>query len=296
MKNVIYTYYNILIDEINRDKSNYFFYYNGDLFLFYLVENNLETVDTIYNFCLDKNIDCYEIIYNKDKSLFTNVDGKNYSLLKIKGILKYEVKFDDFKYYPINYQVNNWGKLWSDRLDYYEVQIRELGFNYQTVLNSYGLYSGLASNAIFYYNLSLKKFDDEIIVGIVHNRMKYPMYLIDYNNPLNFIIDYNIRDIAEYIKAYVISNGYDEKNIIILLERLNLNKLMFNLLYSRLLYPTFYFDVFDKIILEDGVDNDILFVIDKTDDYLSMLRLIYNRFNTKYDMFNINWINKNVEI
>ena len=47
MKNVIYTYYNILIDEINRDKSNYFFYYNGDLFLFYLVENNLETVDTI---------------------------------------------------------------------------------------------------------------------------------------------------------------------------------------------------------------------------------------------------------
>lgn len=296
MKNVIYTFYNIMIDEINRDKNNYFFYYNSDFYLFYLVENNLDIVKDVYSFYRNNNIECYEIINNKDNSLFTIVDGKNYSLLKIKGILKYEVKFEDMKFYPIDKQPNNWGKLWGDRLDYYEIQLRELGFNYQTVLNSYGLFSGLAENAILYYNMSIKNFSGEdIVVGIVHNRMKYPCYLIDYNNPLNFVIDYNIRDIAEYIKSYVMNKDFDLDNILFLLDKLNVNKLMFNLLYSRLMYPTFYFDVFDKIILEDGFDNDVVPVLDRVDEYFDMLRSIYFRFKDKYQMFNILWLNKNVE-
>ena len=143
----------------------------------------------------------------------------------------------------------------------------------------------------------MKKFNnDESVVGIVHNRMYYPCYLIDYNNPLNFVIDYNIRDIAEYIKSYVMSEEYDLNNILILLDKLNINNLMFNLLYSRLLYPTFYFDVFDKIILEDGVDNDVVHVLDRVDEYFDMLRCIFDKFKDKYQMFNILWLNKNVEI
>ena len=295
MKNVIYTYYNILLDEIKRDGNNYYFYYNGDLYLFYLVENNTELVKKIYSYIIQNNIECYEIINNKDNDLFTMLDNKIYSLLKLKGILKYEVKIDEFKFFAVKENPNDWGKLWSSRLDYYEVQIREHGFDYQTVLNSYGLFSGLANNAILYYNLSLKKFSDEIIIGIVHNRMKYPMYLIDYNNPLNFIIDYNIRDVAEYIKAYYMTDEYDENNVIMLLDRLELNNLMFNLLYSRLLYPTFYFDIFDKIILEDGKDNDVICVINKLDKYLDLLNHIYIRYKDKYNMFYINWLNKKVE-
>jgi len=295
MKNVIYTYYNILLDEINKDNSNYYFYYNGELYLFYLVENDINLIKKIYNYIKNYSIESYEIIFNKDKELFTKVDNKIYSLLKIKGILKYVVKFDEFKHYPVNENGNNWGKLWSDRLDYYEIQIRELGFNYQTVLNSYGLFSGLASNAILYYNMSLKNFNNEPTISIVHNRMYYPMYQIYYNNPLNFVIDYSIRDIAEYIKAYVMSDDYEETNILLLLDRLQINNLMFNLLYSRLLYPTFYFDVFDKIILEDGVDNDVIFIVENVDKYINMLKTIYYKYRDKYNMFNVNWINKNVE-
>jgi len=295
MKNVIYTYYNILLDEINKDNNNYYFYYNGQMYLFYMVENDVVLIKKIYDYIRSNFIECFEIIKNKDNEIFTNVDNRKYSLLKIKGILKYEVKFDEFKHYPVNEVGNDWGKLWGDRLDYYELQIRELGFNYQTVLNSYGLFSGLANNAIFYYNMSLKKYKDDVIVSIVHNRMYYPMYLIDYNNPLNFVIDYSIRDIAEYIKAYVMSYDYEQRNIILLLDKLELNNLMFNLLYSRLLYPTFYFDVFDKIILEDGVDNDVIPIIENIDKYLDMLKIIYYKYKDKYNMFNVNWINKNVE-
>ena len=297
MKNVIYTYYNILLDEINKDSNNYFFYFNNDLYIFYLVLNDINVVELIYNFIKENNIESFEIVLNKDGKLFCDVDNKKYSLLKIKGILKYEIKFEEFKFYPIDKEPYNWGELWSERLDYYEIQLRELGYNYQTVLNSFGMFSGLAENAILYFNMSKRMFNDNEVVGIVHNRMNYPCYLIDYNNPLNLVIDYNIRDIAEYIKAYLLSNEYELNNVLLLLERLNVNNLMFNLLYSRLMYPTFYFDIFDKIILEDGKDNDIVDILNMVDKYLDMLNKVYLKFKDRYNMLNVEWLNKikNVE-
>ncbi len=294
MKNVIYTFYNILLDEINKDKKNYYFYYNNNFYVFYLVENDINLVNEIYDFLLKNHIETHEIIFNKDNNLFTKVENKNYALLKVKGIHKYEIKFEEFKFFPMKKDAINWGLIWGERLDYYEIQLRELGYNYQAVLNSFGFFSGMAENAILYYNLIIEKFNDEKVIAIVHNRMKYPCYQIDYNNPLNFVIDYNVRDISEYIKSYIISDEFDINNILILLDKLNLNKLMFNLLYSRLLYPTFYFDIFDKIILEDGEDNDIVFAVNKIDNYLFTLKEIYKKFYLKYDMFNIEWLNKKV--
>lgn len=293
MKNVLYTFYNIIINELNKDNKNYYFYFNNELYLFYLVENDINTIEYVYSFFKNNNLECYEIILNKDNKLITEIQEGKYVLLKIKGITKYEFKFDDFKYYIVDKEPLNWNLLWSNRLDYYSLQIRELGYNYQTVLNSYGFFEGLAENAILYYNLSLKKYNEEKIVAIVHNRMKYPCYAIDYNNPVHFVVDYYIRDICEYIKSYIISEEFILENVIKLLERLNTNKLMFNILYSRLLYPTFYFDEFDKIILENGVDKDIIPIISKTTIYLDTLRNIYMHFKDKYEMINIEWLNKN---
>lgn len=292
MKNVIYTYYNILINEINKDNNNYFFYYNDELYLFYEVLNNISDVESIYDYVLFNKIDCYKIILNKDNKVVSEFDNKRYSLLKINGILKYEIKIDEFKYYPISKKPYDWGELWSKRLDYYEIQLRELGINYQTVLNSFGMFSGLAENAILYFNMTKETIKEEEVIGIVHNRIKYPCFLIDYNNPLNYVIDYSVRDIAEYIKSYMFSKDYDLNNVFVILDNLNLNNLMFNLLYSRLLYPTFYFDIYDKIILEDGIDSDIVVAVVVIDKYLNMLNQIYLRYKNKYNMFNIEWLNK----
>ena len=293
MKNVIYNYYNILIDELNKSDNNYFFYFNDELFFFYLVLNDVKLVENIYKYIIENNIESFIILPNKDGNLFSEIDNKKYALLKVKGILKYEVKFDEFKYYPVNGEGINWGTLWGERLDYYEVQIRELGIKYQTVLNSFGMFCGLAENAILYFNMTMEKFGDlEKEIGIVHNRIKYPCYLIDYYNPLSYVIDYSVRDISEYIKSYVLSDDFDTNNVVTLINRMNLNDLMFNLLYARLLYPTFYFDVFDKIILEDAKDSDIVFVLNKLDNYLEMLQSVYNNFNNKYNVFRIEWLNK----
>ena len=294
MKNVIYTFYNILLDSINKDNNNYYFYYNYDLYIFYLVENDLNIVKEIYDYLISHNIETYEIILNKDNNLFTTVDNKNYALIKIKGIYKYEIKFEELKFIPIDKEPHDWGNLWSEKLDYYEIQLRELGYNYQTVLNSYGFFEGLAENAILYYNLSINKFKEDKQIGIVHNRMNYPCLEIDYKNPINLVIDYSVRDISEYIKSYILSDSFDIENVLALLERLNTNTLMFNILYSRLLYPSFYFDTLDKILLDNGKDNEIVPILNRTDEYINTLKEIYLMFNKKYNMFNIEWLNKKV--
>ena len=61
-----------------------------------MVENDVNIVDKIYKYLLDNNIVTYKIISNKNEELFTDVDGKKYTLLLANGILKYEVKFDEF--------------------------------------------------------------------------------------------------------------------------------------------------------------------------------------------------------
>lgn len=296
MKNVIYNFYNIIIDELNKENNNYYFYYKNELYLLYQSDNEEKVIEFIYTYLKKNNIESYEIIKNKDNNLITKENNIKYILLKLKGILKYEYKFEEFKYYELNLEPQKWGELWSNRLDYYNIQIRELGYNYKTILNTFGFFEGLAENAILYYNLTLKKYNEKKSVGIVHNRMNYPCYAIDYNNPSNFIIDYSVRDISEYIKFYIINENYDYNNVILLLEKLNINSLMFNLLYSRILYPTFYFDIFDKIILENGIDKDIIPIINKTNDYLFTLKEIYNHFKDKYNMIEIEWLNKKVEI
>ena len=95
MKNVIYNYYDILVDELNKSDNNYFFYFNNELFLFYLVLNDISVVENIYKYVIENNIESFNIVLNKEGNLFADVDKKKYVLLKIKGILKYEVKFDE---------------------------------------------------------------------------------------------------------------------------------------------------------------------------------------------------------
>ena len=295
MKNAIYNFYNIKVDEIGTIGNNYYFYIGDDFFIFYLVENDLEVVKKTYEYFIINNLYCHRIIENKDRSLFSNIENKNYALLKVKGILNYEIKFEEFKFYKIDGKPHDWGELWGERLDYYEIQLRELGYNYQTLLNSFGFYAGITENAILYYNLTLDKFKEDYVVSIQHNRMNFPCYEINYYNPLNFVIDYNVRDIAEYIKSYIISDAFNIDDIIDLINKINFNKLTFNLFYSRLLYPTFYFDIFDKIILNNGNENDVIIILDKLDEYLFTLKQIYLNFNEKYEMFNIEWLTKNVE-
>lgn len=65
---------------------------------------------------------------------------------------------------------------------------------------------------------------------------------------MNVIIDYKERDIGEFLKYLFWHRSDRYENLDKIIETIiNSNKNM-NLIYSRMLYPSFYFDVYDNVI------------------------------------------------
>ena len=64
------------------------------------------------------------------------------------------------------------------------------------------------------------------------------------------------------------------------------------LLYSRLLFPSYYFDVYDSVMNKDLSDEALLDITDKIDEYEDFLLEIYNYLNKFLHIPEIEWINK----
>ncbi len=77
-------------------------------------------------------------------------------------------------------------------------------------------YIGLTENAISYLKYSNLKNNH---IGIQHIRVKYNDNLTNFYNPINLIIDYKVRDIAEYFKSLFFDSKIDIKNIINIIKK-----------------------------------------------------------------------------
>ena len=116
-------------------------------------------------------------------------------------------------------------------------------------------------------------------------------------DPFNIIFDHKARDISEYIKfSFFINNinVYDELDEYF--HHNNYSKYGIQVLYSRILYPNFYFNIIDKIITNNTDENKINQIIDKIDDYQKFLYNIYIYLSKYYDIPLPLWIKKNKDI
>src|SRR5699024_9169729 len=136
---------------------------------------------------------------------------------------------------------NNWENLWMQKVDYFEYQIRELGLDKQVIKNSFSYYIGLAENAISYVHNVKLKYPSQGTIVLSHRRIFYPNYKLNYLNPLSFIFDLEVRDIAEYLKAMFFSEDDESEVLEELKSFLKIKRLTiyeYNMLYARLLYPS----------------------------------------------------------
>ena len=122
---------------------------------------------------------------------------------------------------------------------------------------------------------------------LVHNRITNELF--DFKNPLNIIIDYRIRDIAEYIKYNFFYNNLEVFDQII--NKFNLNKEEYKLLFARLLLITQYYDIYEKIIDEKKEEKEIEFIILKLNNYEKYLKKIYLYLKRYIDIDNIELFN-----
>ena len=188
----------------------------------------------------------------------------------------------------------SWAKLWSDKIDYFEYQISELGQGKDLILNSFSYYIGLGENAISYVTNTLNKYKPTNLdkICLSHRRIKFPNYKLNYFNPLSFIFDYEIRDIAEFIKSAFFSNEDALNYLKQALKTTNFSIFSLSLLYARLLYPTYYFDLYEQIMNNEENEEKLIPLIEKIDNYEKFLQEAYLEINKYAPIDRIEWLLK----
>src|SRR5574344_1904451 len=294
MKNAIKYFYNLNVDSIRQTQKDYFLVIDKSLFILYYA-NDINMDQILAIIAQYKEFD--SIIKTVDNKYSINNHGDVYILTKVKSISK-KIELNDlltFTYPVRNNQVRSlsltqkWCSLWENRVDYVEYQISQMNKKINIISESAPYYIGMTETAIqILKNNTI--FENSYYVS--HARVKFDDNLIQLFNPINLIIDAKVRDMAEYLKDMFFSSDNNNDFCKLSLEYISMlardDKILF---FARLLYPSYYYDSYDRNII-DGNDNSILNVIKKRLSYEKNIRLIYNFLKNINVIDNIEWLNQ----
>ena len=305
MEQFLKYFYDIYIDNLYKKDNKYYFYKDNSLFCIVKNYRLPEELKDILEICyeMQSRFPVSQIVFNKFGQISSDYDNNNYILLKINTSMSSDITINDI--IKINNSLflnkdkkelyrNNWAKLWESKVDYFEYQIKELGRNKKIILNSFSYYIGLAENAISIANICELYNKDNMNEKIVlsHRRIKYPCMEYEFYNPLEYIFDIQVRDVSEYLKSMFF---YTDRNRTIrelknYLLSTRLSNYEANMLYARLLYPTYYFDIYEKVIEDLKEESELLDIINKVDEYELFLKEAYFELSKMYKIEQINWI------
>ncbi len=296
MENIIEYYYNIKINTLKSKDNNYILKVkNNTLVLKEIYSTN--DINIIYKLSTDLNINT--IIPNKENSLFTIINNKLYSLILIKRISILTLpNISNLSNININIipelERNNWEILWSNRTDFLEEFISQNRGKYPLIRESSDYFIGLSENAISYLvNTKREVQKDDYLDRKVVSHIKLSNSLYD---PFNIIFDHKARDIAEYIKySFFINNTSIYRELDEYFKHNNYSKYGIQVLYSRILYPNYYFNTIDKIITNTLEENKLNTIINRIDEYENYLYNIYLYLSKYYDIPLPLWLKKNKE-
>lgn len=299
MNNYIDYYYNLYPNTIEKVGRNYRFFLNNEKYYIIMYERNLEEMDTLVKLnkeMIERGSLVHEIVLTKDGKAVFLCDNNSYALLRVYINENIPIKIEDI-FYMLDYNDTikpnniigrmNWANLWSSKVDYFEYHIGHLIKKYPYIYKTIDYYLGLAENAISYVK-DIKM--PASLISICHRRIGVTSTLFDLYNPFNLVIDYKVRDIAEYIKSVFfygenscVEGVVNSENMIvdkcnIILERI-FKKYIFDnealkLLFARLLFPSYYFDLYENVIDNSLNENVISCIIKKSSAYEEFLKII----------------------
>ena len=183
MKNIIEFYYNVKIKELHNKNDIFFFSIENKEFILKPYNNNLNIINDIYklNNFLKNKVPIDIIILNKYNNSITNINNIPYILLlkhKNKKISLSDISYISNINIPLikTLERSNWEILWSNKVDYYELQIEENKKKYPLIRESFDYFIGLAENAISYLVNTKKE-----SINIYYFCLKYHFYSIFYS-------------------------------------------------------------------------------------------------------------------
>ena len=293
MKNFILYYYNLEITDYISQDTYYYIETKTDIYYFCKVRKSEEELTKIYEELSNTNY--HLLIKSKYNRYLVEYNKESYCLLKVRCLLNDTINFQEIKNNrPLIRERNtvDWSLIWQEKIDYLEEQANSFLVGKNSLIHSFIYFVGLGENAISYLNYNNFKSHN---LSVCHYRVYYPNKPVNYYNSLNTLIDYDIRDYAEYIKEVFYQNkDYDCLNLVreILLDK-RYTRDDFGLFYARMLYPSYFFDCFSKYILEDKLkEEELMAILERVDDYETFLKDTYYEIKKVYDIPEITWLLK----
>lgn len=296
MNNFLEYFYNIKVNKIIFNKNYYSFIYQGYIYKLYVVNENINI-----NFLVNLNKRLLEstlvsqIVINKENNYISYYNNNRYLLIKIFVNLNKKISLSELCYFDdllYTKDINiNWGILWSKKVDYLENLINENGKKYPLIVDSFNYFVGMTENAISYYNNIL--IPKNYSYYISHKNINFNDSVEAIYNPLNIIFDYKARDIAEYIKnSFFVDSSNIFNELDLLLNKKYLTLIDIKLVVARILYPSFYFNLYENILIDNQDEKILVNIINKLNDYEIYLASIINYFARYYDIEEIAWLKR----
>lgn len=293
MKNALNYYYGLEVVNIHQKDKKFYFKHDNHEYIF--TQCDLDNIDKIYEISNKLNqmgIYCHQIILNNANQIITKVNNENYVLMKIyvqktKINLNDIINFNNINFNDQSLKIADWYDLWTEKIDYFEYQISQMGKKYPLIRKSFSYYIGLAENAI---SLVRSVSKDNLYYSLGHRRINFKDSLHELYNPSNFIVDLRIRDICEYFKSSFFNRIDIENDIIAYLTYNNLNYNESCYFMARMLFPTYYFDTYEKIINNDIDEIKINNITSLVNEYEMLLKTIYSYLRRKVNLPALEWL------
>lgn len=130
---------------------------------------------------------------------------------------------------------------------------------------------------------------DDLVIG--HKRLNTNFNNI--YNPFNLVIDYEMRDVAEYIKLKFFYDIFSFNELEELLKGKKFSEFSLRMLFGRLMYPSYYFDIIDKLMRGENVNGELENVINKIDMYEELLIDLFDYLLEFYSLPKVEWLYRN---
>lgn len=300
MKNALNYFYGFYLEDIQKIYNNYYFLFNNNTYVVMPYERNLNEAKVLYELnvsMLNNGFLGYQIILTKDNSIIFYHDEQGYVVLKEPKIKNRIITYNDVLNFPCNTFNNeskaiidksNWGYIWEKKIDFYERQLKELAEKYPLLSESFFYYIGLFENAVsYYYDVS----HYAQVKCVCHKRITVNMDLYSLYNPLTFVIDDKMRDIGEFLKSYVLYENYTKDKLAVLLNMVVFKREDVIMLISRILFPSYYFDLYEDVIVNELPEEEIKLIIEKQNNILYLLSFLFSKYSY-YNIPQVDWIKK----
>ena len=299
MKNAIFYYYNLNPITLIKRNQRFEFQIGQTQYIFLPCSFPLEQLFSLYQLTLklhQHHIPVHQIILNKDRQLVTFMNQIPYILLQVYVSKDTPIIFRDIlQFQEANKDISveglssaNWYELWTQKVDYLEYQLSEFGKKFPIIRESFSYYVGLAENAI-----TIVKTINQPKTTISHRCLYMHSTLFDLYNPLNFIMDSKVRDVAEYIKDCFFHNRNPMDIIQFYFQYQQLQCEEYQLLFARFLFPSYYFDCYEQVIEHGHNEKELLAITLKNGEYETILKYLYQQVLYHCYLPEMLWLTKN---